>query len=196
MSPLLVLALVSSALGTQVLSPNERVRAVAELEASRKVFLDATRGLSPAQWNYKPSPDRWSIAECSEHIALAEDVIFGAVTDQLMKTPAEAPAGASRDEEILKAVEDRSQKFKAPEMLVPGHHLGASDEILKHFEASRAKSIDYVRTTEDELRDHRMNHPALKSLDGYQWLLMMSAHTRRHSAQILEVRADPNFPKL
>ena len=198
MTAFLVLALVSSTLGTQALSHNERARAVSELEASRKVFLDATRGLSPAQWNYKPAPDRWSIAECAEHIALAEDVIFGADTEQLMKTPAETPRGnpvTDRDDEILRAVEDRSQKFKAPEMLVPAHRLGTSAEILSHFETSRDRSVNYLRATQDPLRDHRMDHPALKSLDGFQWLLMMSAHTRRHTAQILEVKADPNFPK-
>jgi hypothetical protein len=32
-------------------------------------------------------------------------------------------------------------------------------------------------------------------LDAYQWLLLISGHTERHLAQILEVKADPNFPR-
>ena len=32
-------------------------------------------------------------------------------------------------------------------------------------------------------------------LDAYQWLLFISAHSERHTKQILEVKADPNFPQ-
>jgi hypothetical protein len=40
----------------QTLSQKEREEGVAELEGSRKAFLDATNGLSEAQWNFKPAP--------------------------------------------------------------------------------------------------------------------------------------------
>ena len=32
------------------------------------------------------------------------------------------------------------------------------------------------------------------TMDGYQWLLLLSAHSGRHTEQIEEVKADPNFP--
>jgi hypothetical protein len=35
----------------------------------------------------------------------------------------------------------------------------------------------------------------LKELDAYQWLLLLASHSERHTLQILEVKADPNFPK-
>jgi hypothetical protein len=31
--------------------------------------------------------------------------------------------------------------------------------------------------------------------DGYQWLVLISAHSARHTLHIEEVKADPNFPK-
>jgi hypothetical protein len=31
--------------------------------------------------------------------------------------------------------------------------------------------------------------------DGYEWLLFIAAHSRRHTEQLEEVKADPNFPK-
>jgi hypothetical protein len=34
-----------------------------------------------------------------------------------------------------------------------------------------------------------------KLLDGYQWLLLLSAHTERHTAQIAEVKAHTGFPR-
>jgi hypothetical protein len=57
--------------------------------------------------------------------------------------------------------------------------------------------MTYLQTTNDDLRDHFFDHPAFGplDLDGYQWLLLISGHSARHTAQIGEVKADPNFPK-
>ena len=48
---------------TETLTQAERDKAIAELEGSKKMFLDATKGLSEAQWKFKAAPDRWSIEE-------------------------------------------------------------------------------------------------------------------------------------
>jgi hypothetical protein len=37
--------------------------------------------------------------------------------------------------------------------------------------------------------------PLGKKLDPYQWLLFIAAHSERHTKQMLEVKADPGFPK-
>ena len=52
-----------------------------------------------------------------------------------------------------------------------------------------------VKETKDDLRGHGMPHPVLKTLDGYQWVLLIAGHSARHTAQIDEVKADPKFPK-
>jgi hypothetical protein len=33
-----------------------------------------------------------------------------------------------------------------------------------------------------------------QKLDGYEWILFIAAHSDRHTKQIKEVEADPNFP--
>src|SRR5215831_19413734 len=66
----------------------DRDKTLAELEGSRQAFLDATKGLSEAQWNFKAAPNRWSIAECANHIALSEGFFFGIITNQIVKSPA------------------------------------------------------------------------------------------------------------
>src|SRR5579862_1518349 len=177
------------------LAPSDRDRALAELNASRQQFLDSVAGLSPAQWNFKPDEKTWSVFECAEHIALSEDLIFGNVV-KIMQAPA-APdkKSAVTDDFILKAVVNRTQKFQAPEPLRPKHTFASPQELLDHFNESRAKTIAYVRDTQDDLRGHFFDHPVLKTLDGYQWILLLSAHTQRHTAQLNEVKANPNFPK-
>jgi len=183
-----------------MLTSDERDRAVAEFEGSRKMFLDATKGLSPEQWNFKAAPERWSVAECAEHIALSEGFIFGLVTERVLKSPAtpeKRDAVKGKDELIVKMLQDRSHKATAPEPIDPRKNPMAPEDSVKLFLDSRAQTIDFIKTTQEDLRDHFFDHPvpAIGTLDGYQWLLLISGHTRRHTLQILEVKADPNFPK-
>ncbi len=192
--------LLAAAATAPMLTSDERDRAVAEFEGSRKMFLDATKGLSPEQWNFKSAPERWSVAECAEHIALSEGFIFGLVTERVLKSPAtpeKRDAVKGKDELIVKMLQDRSHKATAPEPIDPRKNPMAPEDSVKLFLDSRAKTIDFIKTTQEDLRDHFFDHPvpAIGTLDGYQWLLLISGHTRRHTLQILEVKADPNFPK-
>jgi hypothetical protein len=197
---LIAILTVTMAASAQTLTKADRDKAVAELEGSRQAFLDATKGLSPAQWNFKAGPDRWSIAECADHIALSEDFIFGVVTNQVMKspvTPDKRDAVKGKDEAIVKILQDRSHKATAPEPIDPKKRPMSPEDSVKQFLASRTRTIDYVKTTQDDLRDHFADHPvpAIGTLDAYQWIMLISGHARRHTLQILEVKADPNFPK-
>jgi hypothetical protein len=181
------------------LKQGERDYAMSELHATRKVFLDAVAGLTPAQWAFKAGPDRWSIAECAEHIAVSEDYIWGVVDRLIAGPPADAAMLAkldkSKDQILTKAVTDRSQKFQAPEPIQPKKLLSDPSEYVARFKASRDKHIAFVDSTTASLRDRGMPHPAAGPLDAYQWILLISGHSARHTLQILEVKADPNFPK-
>jgi hypothetical protein len=195
---LLALAMLLTPIADQTLSQAERDHAVTELESSRKAFLEATNGLSEAQWNFKAAPDRWSVAECAEHIGVTESFILNLITEQALKGPAEPEKRTEvqgKDTSIMVVGVDRSAKFKAPEPIQPTRRWATSGEITKNVLENRTRTIEFVSTTQGDLRDHFMDHPVYKTLDTYQWILLISAHMRRHTAQILEVKADPNFPK-
>lgn len=180
------------------LSQTDRDKAIAELEGSEQAFLDATRGLSEAQWNFKAAPDRWSVAECAEHIGITEEIAFKAITEKALKTPAEPQKRELvkiQDDQIVPMALDRSQKFKAPEAIQPTHRWTTPSEITRNVLENRANTLAFVNTTDQDLRNHFWDHPVLKTLDTYQWMILISAHMRRHTAQILEVKADPSFPK-
>lgn len=181
----------------QSLSPADRDRAMKYLQSTEQGVIDATKGLSPAQWNFKPAPDRWSVAEVTEHIAAAEDMLFGMITTQVMTAPAR-PAGEDAkpiDDMVMSALPDRSKKIQAPEPLKPTNRYGSPEASLKHFEDSRAKTEDFLKKT-DDLRAHASDSPMGKKLDGYEWILFIAGHSERHTKQINEVKADPNFPKM
>jgi hypothetical protein len=192
---LLPLAALAAPMFAATLTQAERDRAIAELTASRQQFLDSVAGLTPAQWNFKPDEKTWSVAECAEHIAVSEDVIFGYVSKAVQGPAAPDKKSAVTDDFILTAVVNRSQKFQAPEVLRPTHRFTTPQEIIDHFKQSREHTIAYVRDTQDDLRAHFFDHPVLKTMDTYQWILLISAHSQRHTAQLSEVKANPNFPK-
>jgi len=78
--------------------------------------------------------------------------------------------------------------------LVPSNRFGSPEGSLKHFLEARTTTEDFLKKTPD-LREHAVDSPLGKKLDAYEWILFVSAHSERHTKQILEVKADPNFPK-
>lgn len=183
-----------------VLSRGDRDYALSQLHSSRKMFLDSVVGLTEAQWNFKAAPDRWSAAECAEHIAISEEYIGGMI-QKMVDAPAQPdkkiPTAEARgkDEKLVAMVIDRSQKVQAPEPIRPNHRFKTPQEAVEHFKIARDKNIDYVDNTQDELRVRFAPHPLLGPLDLYQWYLLLAAHSQRHTLQLLEVKADPGFPK-
>ena len=185
----------ATAASAQEVTQAEKDRALQYLETTKKNVLEATKGLSEAQWNFKPAPDRWSVAQVMEHIAAAEDFIRDLVKEKVMMAPAGEPGRDVKktDEGVLAMVPDRTTKAQAPEPLVPTNRFGSPDASIKHFVESRAMTANFLKTTTG-LRDHVADSP-LGKLDGYEFVLLIAAHSERHTKQINEVKADPNFPK-
>lgn len=94
---------------------------------------------------------------------------------------------------VLKLIPDRRHKAQAPAELVPTGRWTPA-ETLDHFLQSHAKTIAYLENTPD-LRAHATDSPLGQQLDGYEWILFISADSQRHTEQINEVNADPNLPK-
>jgi uncharacterized damage-inducible protein DinB len=180
------------------LTDKERADAVKYFEETRKGFLDSIKGLSEAQWKYKAGPDRWSIAEVAEHIAVSEETLYNLVNKQIMQSPA-APekkdAAKGKEDMVRAAITNRSVKAQAPEMLKPTNRWSTQEELVKSFNTSRDRNVSYIKETQDDLRSHFFAHPVFRDLDAYQWLILISGHSARHTAQILEVKADPGYPK-
>jgi len=189
------LALVATAARAQETTQADKDKALAYLETTKKGVLNATKGLSEAQWNFKAAPDKWSVAQCTEHIAAAEDFIRGMIVEKVMKAPAAPDRDIAKlDAGIMAMIPDRSTKAQAPEPLVPTNRFGSPEGSLKHFVESRGTTEDFLKKTPD-LRAHAVDSPLGSTLDAYEWVLFIAAHSERHTKQIEEVKADANFPK-
>jgi uncharacterized damage-inducible protein DinB len=185
------------ALSSSAISPLERSRAVAELESSRDELLEATQSLSAAQWKFRPFAGQWSIAECCEHVALVEARALGRIVAEVRQGNTDLSKRAQvkfADDEIVPTALNRANRLEAPEPLLPTQRETPANlrkDVLEH----RANTLAFVGATQDNLRAHFLKHPILGVLDTYQWVLLVSGHMRRHTAQIVEIKSDPRFPK-
>lgn len=183
--------------GSGSLAKEERERAITYLNETQKNFLAAIDGVSDAQWKFKAAPERWSIAETAEHIATAEDFIWGR-TQEIMKAPANPERRSEtegKDKMIYDKVPDRSHKAQAPEPLKPTGKFATREELVRHFKEVRAQEIAFLEQTKEDLRSHIADNPALDAMDAYQWIIFNGAHSKRHTSQIEEVKTDANYPK-
>jgi hypothetical protein len=189
------LAVVAISLQAEGLSQKDRDFAMSYLHATRKQVLDAVDGLTEAQWKFKQADDRWSVAQVLEHIVVTERALLGMVQKTASGPASPVPeASKVKDEDIMKMISSREKKVQAPEQLRPTGSLGTGASEIEQFKQARDATINYVRTTSDDLRAHSGKSP-LGQVDCVQWLLYIGAHSERHLAQILEVKADPKFPK-
>lgn len=179
------------------ISKEERKKAADFLQDTKKSIQDAVQGLSAAQLSFKPAPDKWSVEDCVKHIAQSENMLWGMVAAGLKQpaTPEKRGDVKATDEDVIKHVEDRSTKVKTFAPLEPVNTpFKTMQEALDAFVKSRDKLIDYVNTSDEDLRNH-INQLPIGVYDSYQMILFIGAHSNRHMQQINEVKADPNFPK-
>lgn len=185
----------------KTISATEREALIKELQKSEQVFLKAIAAVTAAQAKFKAAPDRWSVLECAEHLALTEPFLFGLALQTATKTEVKpdlskraAADVSAADQKVAARVVDRTQKAKAPEPATPTGKFATLEAATAAFRAERAKTIEYVRTTQHDLRGHGF---ALgpETSDAYQLLLLLAGHTERHSAQIDEVKASPGYPR-
>ncbi len=183
-------------LSTEALTEAERTVAVNLLQKTKTDLLASVQGLSATQLSWKADSTRWSVAQCIEHIALAEIGIF-----QLQQGAMNVPADPARraevkltDQQVVQFLTNRSGKAEAPAVIRPTGRFPSVAASLRAYGQQRDKTIAYVQTTPDDLRNHYWKH-FIGVVDAYQTILLLAAHSERHRLQIEEVKATPGFPK-
>jgi hypothetical protein len=179
------------------ISKKERKEAVTLLQDTEKGVFASVKGLSEAQLKFKPAPDKWSVEECLKHIAISEKLIRGMLDNALKQAanPEKRSEMKSTDEQIIKNLEDRSTKIKTIDPMKPENtSFKSAEEALNSFKEDREKLIEFVKNTSDDLRGHVLMLP-IGTYDSYQLILLIGAHSNRHTQQIEEVKANPDFPK-
>ncbi len=169
------------------LSDHERAEVIKLLETSRSELETLAAQTDEAHWYQKPDPERWSVGEVVEHLVLTEESLFGMVHGALASDadPEWVQIAANGTDALAKTVQDRSQKFQAPEVLQPKGEA-PREELLARYAALRTKTLDFVRSTQAPVKRHTAAGPPGK-MNVHQWLTLIGAHNLRHNQQIAEV---------
>lgn len=198
LTTIFVVLLFSNAAVNETITNDERKFAVKYLTETQQYLENAIKGLSKEQLEFKATPESWSVAQCVEHIAMAESGIIGFIK-QMQQQPADGSKRSeikyTKEEDLISAVTDRSGKANAPEFLKPSGKFADTEAAFAAFNTERNETKKYIEETQDDLHNHLRLHPFFGMLDSYQWIILISAHTKRHTLQIEEVKSNENFPK-
>ena len=193
----LAFMLISFISADNTLTKKERKFAVDLLQDTHKALQKSIEGLADEQLNFKASDSTWSVDGCVKHIAVSEKILFSAVEDALKK-PANPEKRADikvTDEQLVNFLENRTQKVKTMDAMKPENtQFQSTADALSSLNESTKKIIDFVNSTQDDLRNHVVELP-FGSYDAYQVILIIGSHKNRHTQQIEEVKAQTGFPK-
>lgn len=162
------------------------------LDANRVILRAAVDDVPPAVRETRPAPDRWSVAEVLEHLTRVEEQITRLLTAKLSELRSggalvpESETGAVVDAAAHTAVVDRRRRVTAADRVVPRGELD-SVTALAALETARDTLRDLL-VMHDGLAIATVTHPhpALGTIDAYQWFAFVGSHEARHAAQIRE----------
>ncbi len=162
---------------------------------SKEEIIAETSNLTKEQWNFKESPDRWSINQIIEHICFWELIQMNEISVSLRMGP--LPQILPRPDSIfIDPDPNRLKKNITTDYTKPftysvplGNNEGKNNIIW--YIKMRDESIEYLKKTNDNLRIHFVNFgPTI-----HQQYMMFFRHSFRHLGQIKEVKAHPHYPK-
>jgi hypothetical protein len=163
---------------------------------SKQELIDETKNLTKEQWNFKESPDRWSINQIVEHIDLYELILMHEISMALQNEPIPAfehflPDSVFIDPDPKSLKKNITTDFTKPFTIsVPlGNNEGGNNIIW--LTTMRDESIDYLKKTTENIRLHYICFGP----NVHQQYMMIFRHTFRHVRQIKKVKAHPNYPK-
>jgi DinB superfamily len=193
----------SSAGAGGIVKKEEREFVLLHLAESRERLVEAVQGLSAEQLRFRPAEDRWSVADCVEHVTVLEAAVFKLLQKSIQTPPDPGKetqrlpeANVSRmDRIILERLPLRDVPAPSPSDMLPSGRWPDFEELMRQFEATRERSLRFAAVTQADLRSHFLPHPLLGPLDGYQWLLFFASHCERHVRQLEDVKNDARFPR-
>ncbi len=181
----------------RVWSETDRTYLLENLTRSRDMIIEETKDLTPTQWNFKESPERWSINQIVEHIAIWELLLDHEISRSLSAGPQpELIKFAKTDSEYLGFImEDKphiSVEYTKPFTYTLPHGLNDGKNNLAWFLKMRNESLDFVSSTKDDLRVYY-----LKAGRGniHQTYITLFGHSDRHLRQIKKVKQHAKYPK-
>jgi len=193
----IILLLPSIAQPLKTWSNDDRKYLIENLSRTREAIIEETKNLSKAQWNFRESPDRWSINQIIEHLAIWELLLDREVSQALAADPRpELNDGKKTDSSVIAFLMEEkphiATEYTKPFTFTVPMGLNEGKNNLAWFLKMRNEGINFVDSTTSNLRGYFLR-PGRGNV--HQVFITIFAHTDRHLRQIRRVKLDANYPK-
>ncbi len=156
---------------------------LAQLKNTPEILQLLFEGLTGAEATWKPSPDRWSIAEVMEHLSHVEG--HGFLSRILAMTlPAETFP-------MLPA-------YNTEEFSASGQYSGRNfEDSFDHWQDQRESNIEYLHTLTPDVLSRVGSHETFGAITVSDLLNEWAFHDLGHIRQIIELlRTFPYYPNM
>ncbi|HEX6940794.1 MAG TPA: DinB family protein [Longimicrobiales bacterium] len=174
-----------------------------QLEAIRRDAKTLVAGLRPDQLSWRPAPDRWSIAECLEHLSRTAEVAIPAIDARVADARARGwqrrgpyrPGPVERW--MLRGMEPPPKvKFRVKKTLAPTTERDPEEAVTRFFRFQDEIQLRLAAASDLDLRRIKVPSPVVPWMRyrlGFA-ILFLLAHERRHLWQAWQVRRATGFP--
>ena len=187
--------------GTQ-LNP-QLAELVAQFAAVKAEASELVHGLKESQFNWRPAPHRWSMAECLLHLNIVGDRYVRLLEKAIEQTAARGRVGRGPfaygflGQRLLARTEPPpKRKRRAPRSFTPayGQPITAVLPTFRHIQEQLALLLE--QTNGLDIGSIKVRAPGLgpMRLNLYVTFAWIAAHERRHLWQARQVRNHPKFP--
>lgn len=186
-------------------SPDVLGTIYAEAEKNSDAARLLVSGLSEDQLNWKPAPEKWSIAQCLDHLTVTSSKFDPYFTAALARGRTKWPASAGLVYRpslmggwLIKQVNpETGRNLPAPKVFRPSES-SAIHEALESFLKQQERFLGFVRETAGiDYNKARLRSPVtpLMRYSLADAFVITVVHGQRHLAQARRVREMPGFPR-
>jgi hypothetical protein len=167
---------------------------IEQLVRTRDIVVKETESLSPEQWAFHESPDRWSIGQIVEHLALWEIIWSRELSIGTRNKPQPELVKTTRPDSYYHEFIMEPTAHKSAEIATPTGFINGKDN-LTFFLRGREQNLTFVRNSEADMRAIFEFTGTPEPRNMHQVLIYQWGHTDRHLRQILKVKSHPSYPK-
>jgi uncharacterized damage-inducible protein DinB len=155
-------------------------------------LLSAADAVPAEEWKTRPAEGRWSAAELVAHLMIIERAVVAKADRVAQKSPKRTSL-LRKIHLPMALVESRWIRRKTP-IPIDQEMLRDKEVMLAELRTVRERSLAFLEETRSRnLGEYCWAHPALGTLNTYEWMQFLASHEVRHTKQMREIVA--SLPK-
>ena len=157
---------------------------ILQLESTAEILRALLIGLTPEQAQWKPAPDRWSVAEVLEHLSHTEGHFYRTAVELI----------ATEDNPVVEAYDQEA-------LAAAGQYSGRDvEDSFDHFEEQREDNLAYLNglplSAAERTARHTRSGPVTLAHILNEWAFHDLGHIRQIADLVRAIHYYPNMGPL